>query len=94
MAELHGTGIAAVLSADAYFQRGVGLAAFFHADADDFPHPRAVNGYEGVVWQNPGLAIERKEFPGVVPGEAEDRLGEVIRPIREKLGQLRRSGQR
>ena len=74
-----------MLPADAHLELGAHAAPQpqrqFHQLADSL----LIEHLERVVRQNAGLDVERQEPPGVVAGEPERRLGEVVGPEREEL---------
>src|SRR5207342_1305873 len=85
MAELNGTGIASVLTADAELNPGTGLPASGDGLLHQGPHPFSIEHREGIGFQNVRRSIKIDELRGIVTGETERGLGEVVRPERKEL---------
>ena len=80
MTELNGTGVAAVLTADAELNPRTGLPASGDGLLHQSPHPFSIEHREGVRFQNVGCSIKIDELRGIVAGETERSLSEVVRP--------------
>ena len=57
---------------------GLGGAAALQADAEEVADAGAVQFHEGVALQQPARQVGGEEVAGVVAGEAEGGLGEVV----------------
>ena len=87
MAELHARGLASVLAADAQLDVGLDRAALLHGDCDQLPHPGLVELLEGVALEKIGAQVVGEELAfGVVAGEAQGHLGEVVGAEAEEVG--------
>ena len=77
-----------MFAADAEFHAGARGAALFGRDADEFAHALGVDGDEGVGIDDALLAIGLQEGLGVVAGDAEGGLGQVVGAEGEEFGGL------
>ena len=90
MAELNGTGVAAVFAANTDHQIRPRLTAFFHRNPHQTAHALAVEHGKGVVLQDMLVNIGREELAlGIVTAEPEACLREVVGPKAEELRRLR-----
>jgi hypothetical protein len=80
MTELNGTGIAAVLATDTELNPWTGLPASDDGLPHESSHPLTIKDCKWVGLQNVRRSIEIDELRGIVAGETERGLGEVIRP--------------
>ena len=80
MAELNGTGIAAVFTAYAELNPWTGFPTSRDGLLHQSPHPFSIEHCEGIRFQNVGGSIKIDELRGIVAGETECGLGEVVRP--------------
>ena len=79
-----------MLAADADLQLGVGAAAALQRDLDQLAHALLVDGGEGVGGEDALGEVRRQEARlGVVAGEAEGGLGEVVAADAEESGESR-----
>jgi hypothetical protein len=80
MTELHGTGIAAMLTADAKLNPRAGLPTsddgLFHQSA----YSLSIEHSKWVRLKNVRRSIKIDELRGIVAGETERGLGEIVRP--------------
>ena len=88
VAELDGAGVAAMLAADAQNDVGTGSAALFGSNLHQLANALLVQTGEGVVLVNLVLVVSAQELAGVVTGEAEGHLGQVVGAEGEELGLL------
>jgi len=89
VAELDGGGVAALFAADADAQTGAGLAAPVDGQLHQGADALLVEHLEWVVLQDVVVGVERQELVlGVLAGEREGRLGQVVGAEREELGDL------
>ena len=89
MADLDRVRVAAVLAADADLELRPGLPALLDGDAHQARHTALVDCLEGVAGQDLLLQVAADELAlGVVAGEAEGGLGEVVGAEGEELGVL------
>ena len=86
MAERHRAGLAAVLAADAHLQVLLHAAPALDRDPHQVADALLVDNLERVPLEDARLEVAREELAlGVVPREAERRLGEVVRPERAEV---------
>src|SRR6266496_1418445 len=86
MAPLDGIRVATVLTTDAYFERGAGLAAFGNCPIHEFAYTTTVNGLEGVRFEDALFLIGDEEVAFcIVTGITVGHLGQVIGSEREEL---------
>ena len=88
VAELHGGRIAAVLAADAQLDVGAGLTAEIGCHLDQLADADLVEAGEGIVLVDLLVVVSAQELAGVVTGEAEGHLGQVVGAEGEELGLL------
>jgi hypothetical protein len=82
-----GLGVAAVLAADAALQIRIDGCGLWDGDVHQLAHAVPVQGGEGVVRQDAVFHVVDEETGfGVVPGDAEGGLGQVVGAEGEKLG--------
>ena len=74
--------------ANAEFEVGAGGASALHRDRNQFAHPVAIQGDEGVLLQNPLIAVAFEEIARVVARQAESGLGQVVGAEAEEFGGL------
>ena len=86
VAEFDGGGVAAVFAADADFEVCLDGAPFFDGDLDEGADAFAVEFDEGVLGEDVVLEVGGEEAAGVVTGEAEGGLGEVVGAEGEEVG--------
>jgi hypothetical protein len=80
MAELHGTGIAAVLTADAELNPGTGFSTADDGLLHQGPYPFSIEHREGIRFHNVGGSIKIDELRRIIAGEPKRGLGKVVRP--------------
>mmetsp|Transcript_30325 Transcript_30325/g.65592 ORF Transcript_30325/g.65592 Transcript_30325/m.65592 type:complete len:414 (-) Transcript_30325:1552-2793(-) len=83
--EADALGVAAMLTADANVQRGVGRLAPLHRQLDELADAALVERGEAVVLDEAGAVVVGEEGLDVVAGEAKGELGEVVGPEREEV---------
>ena len=88
VAELHGGGVAAVLAADAQVQISAGLTAQLGGHLHQLAHASLVQLGEGIALVDLLVVVSAQELAGVVAGEAEGHLGQVVGAEGEELGLL------
>ena len=88
VAEFHGAGIAALLAADAQLDVGTGLAAQLTGHLHQTAHTGLVQLGEGIGLINLIVVVAGQELTGVITGEAEGHLGQVVGAEGEELGFL------
>ena len=76
MAELNTAGIAAVLTADAQTQVGVGLAAVMGSHLDQLANADRIQVLERIALVDFGIIVSGQELSSIVTAEAE---GQVIK---------------
>ena len=86
MAELDGGRIAAVLAADTQLQVGAGLAAQGSGHLDQLANAVLIQAGEGIALIDLAGVVGIQELTGVVTGEAEGHLGQVVGAEAEELG--------
>jgi hypothetical protein len=78
--------------------RRIGLAPIAHRELHQLADALLVQHLEGVVLEDAGLVVERQELVlGILAGEGEGRLGQVVGAEGEELGvsaMRRRAGRR
>ena len=79
MAELHGTGIAAVFTADAELNARAGLPSSGNGLLHQRTDSLSIEDGEGIGLHNIGGSIEIDELGRIVAGETERRLSQVVR---------------
>ena len=78
-----------MFSADSYLQFLPGLLSQPDRHLHQLPHPFSVERGEGVIRQDPLMLVFDEEAPlGVVPGDPEGHLGEIVSPEGEELRDL------
>ena len=88
VAELDGGGIAAVLTADTQLQVGASAAAQLSGHLDQLTNTVLVQAGEGIALIDLAGVVGIQELAGVVTGEAESHLGQVVGAEGEELGFL------
>src|SRR5207253_7957145 len=89
VAERDRVGLAAVLAADAELDSFLGASAPLDRDPHQVADAALVERLERVPIEHAVIEVARQELPlGVVTGEAERRLREVVRAEREEIGVL------
>ena len=78
MAELNTAGIAAVLTADAQTQVGVGLAAVMGSHLDQLANADLIQVLERIALVDFGIIVSGQELSSIVTAEAEGHLGQVV----------------
>ncbi len=78
-----------MFAADSYLQVSPRAAPQLDRQLDQLADAALVQHLERIVLQDPGFHVERQEPAGVVPGQPERGLGEVVGPEGEELGLLR-----
>ena len=86
VAEFHRGRVAAVFAADAELESGLGLAAQLHRHFNQPADALLVNARERVVLEDLLRIVVLQELAGVVAGEAESHLGQVVRAEGEEVG--------
>ena len=89
MAELYGSGVAAVFAADAQFDVGTSALAALDRDFHQAADAGLVERLERVSRENVQFLVVVDESAVVVAADAEAGLREVVRPEGEKLRSLR-----
>ncbi len=90
MAERNRARLAAVLAADPELELRLRTATALDSDAHQVADAVLVEHLERVVLEHARLQVVREELAlGIVAGETERRLREVVRAEREEVGQLR-----
>jgi hypothetical protein len=80
MTELNGTGITAMFTADTELDPRTGLSTAGDGLLHQGPHPFSIEHREGIGFQNVRSPIKIDELCGIITGETERGLGEVVRP--------------
>ena len=88
VAEFDGGGIAAVLAADAAMQLRIGALAQLHGHFHQLANAHGVQTGEGIGFIDLVGIIGGQELAGVVAGEAEGHLGQVVGAEAEEVGFL------
>ena len=88
VAELHGGGIAAVLAADTQVDVGAGLLAQLGGHGHQLAYAVLIQVGEGIGLIDLLVVVVAQELAGVVAGEAEGHLGQVVGAEGEELGLL------
>ena len=88
VAELHAGGIAAVLAADAQVQIGIRAPAQLRRHLHQTAHAGLVQLGKRVVLIDLPVIVGVQELPGVVTGEAEGHLGQIVGAEGEESGLL------
>ena len=78
VAELHGSGIAAVLTADTEVNIGVGLAAQLSSHSHQLANAGLIQTSEGIVLVDLTIIVSIQELACVIAGEAEGHLSQVV----------------
>src|SRR5215207_8623744 len=85
--EVDAGGVAAVLTADAEREVGIRPSPGLGRELDEAPHPGDVDGLERAPGEDALTQIEGQQLPlGVVPGEADRRLRQIVRAEAEEVG--------
>ena len=88
MAELHGGGVTAVLAADTQVDVGAGLLAQLGGHGHQLAYAVLIQVGEGIGLIDLLVVVVAQELAGVVAGEAEGHLGQVVGAEGEELGLL------
>ena len=89
MAEADRTRIAALLAADADLQIRVGGTAQVDAHLHQHTDALDVEGFKGIVVEDPGVGVERQELVfRILAREGVDGLGQIVGTEGEELGQF------
>ncbi len=88
MAELNTAGIAAVLTADAQTQVGVGLAAVMGSHLDQLANADLIQVLERIALVDFGIIVSGQELSSIVTAEAEGHLGQVVGAEAEEVSFL------
>ena len=88
MAEFHGAGIAAVLAADTKLQVRIGGAALLCGHGHKLAHALLIQLSKRIGLVDLVLIVRRQELSGVVAGEAEGHLRQVVGTEGEELSLL------
>ena len=88
VAELHGSGVAAVLAADAHMDVGAGLMAQLDGHGHQLAHALLIQVGEGIGLVDLILVVIIQELARVVTGEAEGHLSQIVGAEGEELGLL------
>ena len=74
-----------MLAADAEVDVGSGLSALLHGDLDQLADAVLVKVCKRILLVDLGLVVVRKELAGIISGEAEGHLGQVVGAEAEEL---------
>ena len=88
MEKLHRTRLTAVLAANTHLQLGSGGPALLHGDVHQLAYPDHVNALEGIHIEDALVEVGGQELAGIVAGQAQGCLGQVVGSKREELGHL------
>ena len=77
-----------MLTADATFQTGAGLATLCHGNLHQATNSNLIQALERVARENLVFHVVRKELASVVSAVTESHLGQIVRTEAEELGRL------
>jgi len=86
MAELHAPGFTAVLTADADFEIGLGLAAAFNANTNQLADAVNIDAFKRIARQNLLVQIIPHKCADIITAETERHLRQVVSAEAEERG--------